>query len=171
MKDKDTLRDFETRDSEKSRYFIVLIILIISSILVLLSDLLFDSDYQFAIKQGVDWNFAFLMFVLPTIGTFLFLKQNRFGWAICLFYYELIAILLVTTFLRDFLKNGFANPDLMADWHAYLLLFLSIILILMLVSKDIRHYFKITTSNFRTMVVVSSIITLVCLFLQLLHWW
>jgi hypothetical protein len=161
MNKKDHLLDFETNDSEKSRYFIVLIILFISSILVLLSDLVFDSDYQFAIKQDVDWNFAFLMLVLPTIGTFLFVKQNRFGWAICLFYYELMAILLVTTFLRDFLRKGFDNPDLMAGWRAYILLFGSIILILMLVSKDIRYYFKITTSNFRTTLFISSIIILV----------
>ncbi|MGN6193739.1 MAG: hypothetical protein ACTHOB_02300, partial [Ginsengibacter sp.] len=77
MKEKDTLLDFEIRDSEKSRYFIALIILFISTILVLLSDLVFDSDYEFAIKQNVDWNFAFLMLALPTIGTFLFVKKNK----------------------------------------------------------------------------------------------
>jgi hypothetical protein len=160
MKEKDTLLDFETRDSEKSRYFIVLIILFISTILLLLSDLVFDSDYEFAIKQGVDWNFALLMLALPTIGTFLFEKQNKFGWAICLFYYELMAISLVSTFLRY--TKGFGNPpDLMANWRGYILLLLSIILLLMLVSKDIRYYFKITASNFRTTVFISSIITLI----------
>jgi hypothetical protein len=160
MNEKNALLDFETRDSKKSRYFIVLIILFISTILVLLSDLVFDSDYEFAIKQNVDWNFVFLMLALPTIGTFLFVKQNKFGWAICLFYYELMAISLVSTFLRD--TKGFDNPpDLMASWRAYILLFLSIILLLMLVSKDIRYYFKITASNFRTTVFISSIITVI----------
>jgi hypothetical protein len=161
MNEKHALLDFETKDSEKSRYSTALIILFISFIFFLLLDFVFDLDYRFAMKKNIDWNFVFMVLILPTIGAFLFVKQNKFGWAICLFYYELMAILLVTTFLRDFLKKGYNNSDLMDGWRAYLLFFGSIILILMLVSKDIRYYFKITASNFRTTLFISSIIILI----------
>lgn len=161
MNEKDALLDFETKDSEKSKYSNALITFFISFIFFLLLDFVFDLDHRFAIKKNIDWELVFLILILPTIGTFLFVKQNKFGWAICLFYYKLIAILFLTTFLRDFLKKGYSYSHLMDGWRAYLLFLVSIILIAMLVSKDIRYYFKITTCNFRTTLFISSIITLV----------
>jgi len=47
-----------------------------------------------------------------------------------------MAILLLTTFLRDFLKKRYNNSDLMDGWHAYILFLVAIILISMLVSKE-----------------------------------
>ena len=161
MNEKDALVDFETKDLEKSKYSNVLIISFISFIIFLLLDFVFDLDYRFAIKKNIDWELIFLILILPAIGALLFVKQNKFGWAICLFYYKLMAILFPTIFLRDFLKKSYNYSDLMNGWRAYLLCMVSIILIAMLVSKDIRYYFKITTSNFRTTLFISSIIILV----------
>ena len=161
MNVKDLLVDFETKDSEKSKYSKALIISFISFIIFLLLDFVFELDHRFAIKKNIDWELVFLILILPTIGVCLFVKQNKFGWAICLFYYKLMTILLLITLLRDFLKTGYHYSHLTDTWRAYLLFLVSIILTAMLVSKDIRHHFKIITSTFRTTTFISSIITLV----------
>ena len=161
MNEKDTLLDFETKDSEKSRYSTGLTILFISYIIFLLLDFVFDLDHKFVIKKNIEWEIVFIILILPTIGTYLFVKRNKFGWAICFFYYKLMAILYLTTFFRDFTKKGYNNFNLMGGWRAYILFLMSIIILSIIVSKDIRYYFKITTSNFRTTLFISSIITLV----------
>lgn len=168
MNDKDTLLDFETKDSEKSRYYTVLPILFISYIIFLLLDFAFYLDHRFVIKKNIDWELVFIILILPTIGTYIFVKRNKIGWAICFFYYKLMVVLSLITFLQDFLKKGYINFNLTDAWRAYILFLMSIIILSMLLSKDIRYYFKITTSNFRKILLISSILTLLIVFITLM---
>lgn len=135
--------------------------LFISYISFLLLVFLFDLNPRFQIKKNLDWELVFIIVTFPVIGITLLAKRNKFGWAICLFYNLLTALLFLMAFLQPFLKNGNRNFKAIDGWVAYIILLIPFVLVAMLISRDVRDYLKVSTPDLRTTLFISSALSLI----------
>ena len=159
--EKDALLEFETKGTEKSRYFVPLVFLSASYILFILLALLFDLNHGFRVVKNFSFELIFIVLSLPVTGVILLVKKNKFGWAICLFYNLLIMLILLTINLVTFLKKEYFNFDLTYGWQAVIIFLTTLFIILMLISKDVRHYLKISTPDLGATLVLSSVLSLI----------
>lgn len=162
--DRDVLLEFEKKEPEKSRYFVTLIILFIAYILIETS--VFILGPRFTFSTHVNWKFFFIFLTLPVISLPFFARRNLIGWIMSLFYYQVVTLLFLASFLQDFISGGYRMLSLYLFWRLYTIVLLAIASVLLLVTKDIRKYFHISIYRFQTVFVASS--TLAILFLMIM---
>lgn len=165
--EKDVLTDFESKDVEKNRYFSAFIFLSVFYIIFILFDFLFDLFHGFHVEENINWELVFIVLTPPVIGVILSVRRNKFGWVICLFYNLLMTLMFLVTFLRRFKHKYHSSSDLADGWRGYIILTTVLILVSILVSKSIRYYFKISASDLRATLFLSSVLSLMIIVMLL----
>jgi hypothetical protein len=155
------LDEFKIAIKQKNESFKILLISFSLYILFVTLDFIFNIENFSLTLKRIDWQFTISILILPIIGLMLFIKKNKFGWAICLFYYMLVLALILSTFSKDLFKKEVTYFTIINSWRGFFMLLLSTLSILLLVSKNIREDFKITIKNFRTALLISLTVTII----------
>jgi len=161
MKNEESLLDeFKIAIKYKSEFFRILLISFSLYILFVTLNFIFNfENFSWTIKT-IDWQFVTVVLTLPVVGLMLFIKKNKFGWAICLFYYTLVPASILTAFSQQLFKKEFNYFTLTGSWRGAVMFLLSILSLSLLASKSIKGDFDITTRNFWTTLIISFILTI-----------
>lgn len=159
--DKNILDDFESTTVQKNELFIILTCIFICYILFACTILFFDLENFPSPAKNIDWQLTIVILILPVVGLPLFLKRKKAGWLICLFYFILVTLLIIAILSQDLYNKGFRSFNLKDGWKGFAIFLPSLISVSLLLSRNIRTFFEISSKSFRTAFFISLVISII----------
>ncbi|HLP39540.1 hypothetical protein [Lacibacter sp.] len=123
-------------------------------ILCLSFDLLYDVDG--GRMRRTSWDFFLMLVGLPVIGMLFHLAHKKIGWIVNVFYYVVVSLLFSYIFYEEFITRDIFQNGVML-WRVILFLGFSLLSVVLLFSKEMRTYFRVSD----VLVIVLSIISII----------
>jgi hypothetical protein len=160
----DILLDIESEMNSKSRLLPALLVLFTASILLIFITFGYRLYYS-AIIRNFEKAFFLIIVSIPTVGALLFALKKKFGYTICFFYYELMTLSFLAVIFQRLIESENRELGPIAFWTPYCIAALSLLITLIILTKDIRAYMSISTKRLRQTVVISTLLVLAFLIL------
>ena len=153
------LEEFTERKPRKGKLFDALIASSVSYIaFIIVFFFLAMKTREFSLRTS-RWQLLFLILILPLSGTVFLIIGKKIGWIVNCFYFSLTTLALFYSLIRILVEEK--NISLEKEWRGYLILGLALSSTVLLLSKPIRKYFRVSTMLLITVTAISAILVTV----------